>query len=442
MRIMRLISSRRGMERAGERGPVRVCFLIDELSRAGTETQLVALIQHLDRQRVAPYLCLLRGDKRSSRALEPDACPILRLNVRSLRAPAALGAAVRLARYLRRNRIEVLQVYFRDSAYFGVLVGRLAGVGCIVRTRNNLGYTLTRLDCRLGRLCNHLVDYTLANCAACRDAAVAEEGQPRKAAVVMENGVDLARFAGVSTIRGLRTPVRVGILANLRPVKELDVFLRAAAQVCQARRDMCFTIGGEGELRAALQRMVWDLGLDQQVALAGAVSDVPAFLAEQDICVLCSRSEGLSNAVLEYMAAGRAIVATAVGGTPHLIEPGRHGLLVPAGDAGALAAALRRLLDEPGLAGRLAAAARQRAHDNFSRERMVERFEAFFEACARSSAPGAYATGPPPGPVAYAPGSERRVVAHAAGSERNLIGKEAHALAAARLHVPVRAPTL
>jgi glycosyltransferase involved in cell wall biosynthesis len=363
--------------------PVRVCFLIDELSRAGTETQLVALIRRLDRRRVRPFLCLLRGDHPRSRALEPDCCPVLRLDVPKLCAPAALGQALRMARFLRRQRIDVLQVYFRDSTYFGVLVGRLAGVPCIVRTRNNLGYALTALDRRLGRLCNRLADFTLANCAACRDAALADEGPPRNSVVVLENGVDLARFANVPTIRAFRDPPRVGAISNLRPVKGLDVFIRAAADVARSHPGAVFTVGGEGTMREELEGLAGDLGLAERFELPGAVADVPTFLHRLDVCVLCSRSEGLSNAVLEYMAAGRPVVATAVGGTPELIEDGVHGLLVPPGDAAALAAAVRRLLDDPALAVRLAAAARRRARERFGRERMIARFEAFYESCAR-----------------------------------------------------------
>src|SRR4051794_10638623 len=88
------------------RPPVRVCFLIDELATAGTETQLLALIRGLDRGRVRPYLCLLRGESAASGALEPDCCPVLRLGVGRLRSPATLLNAWHFARFLRRERID------------------------------------------------------------------------------------------------------------------------------------------------------------------------------------------------------------------------------------------------------------------------------------------------------------------------------------------------
>jgi glycosyltransferase involved in cell wall biosynthesis len=361
--------------------PVRVCFLIDELGRAGTETQLVALIRALDRRRVLPYLCLLRGTSAASRALEPDDCPVLRLGVGSLASSGMPGKMLRFLRFLRRERIDILQVYFPDSTYFGVVAGWLAGVPRVVRTCNNLGHALTPLHRRLGRLCNYLTDFTVANCAACRDATLAAEGPPRKAALVLRNAVDLDRFADVASIGRFRRPARVGVLANLRPVKDLELFVRSAAAVARTHPDTAFAIGGEGELRPRLERLVRSLGLDGRFHLPGAVADVPAFVAGLDICVLCSRSEGLSNALLEYMACGRPVVATAVGATPELIEPGVHGLLVPPGDVDALTGALRRLLDDPVLAARLGAAARRRVEDSYGRAAMVRRFEAFYADC-------------------------------------------------------------
>src|SRR5438067_8721948 len=103
---------------------MRVCFMIDQLSAAGTEMQLLALIRHLDRSRVQPYLCLLKGMEPESRSLEPKDCPVIRLDVRSLHHPETLGKAMHFARFLRKERIEAMQVYFPDSTNFGVTVAR------------------------------------------------------------------------------------------------------------------------------------------------------------------------------------------------------------------------------------------------------------------------------------------------------------------------------
>jgi glycosyltransferase involved in cell wall biosynthesis len=349
--------------------------MIDELTKAGTETQLVALIRHLDRARVEPYLCLLRGMDQRSRELEPADCPVLRLGVGSLSRPSALAAAWRLARFLRRERIDVFQAYFPESTYFGVPAAWLAGVPRIHRTRNNLGYWMTPWHRRLGRLCDLLSDGLVANCDACRDAVVSDEGLAPERVTVLENGVDLSRFPEVPA--PARTG-RVGVTANLRPVKGLDVFVRAAAEVAAAHPGASFHLAGDGPLRDDLGQLGHELGLGTRLALLGSMADVPGFLAGLDVAVLPSLSEGMSNALLEYMAAGRAVVATAVGGNVRLIEDGVSGLLVPPGDAPRLAAAIGRLLSDSALAARLGAAARQRVEEHYSRPAMVRRFETYY----------------------------------------------------------------
>lgn len=359
--------------------PVRVCFLIDELAPAGTESQLLALIRHLDRHRVWPYLCLLRGDKPVSQALEPDDCPILRLHVGALRHPGTLLRAGRFLRFLRRERIDVVQAYFPDSSYFGIPVAWLAGVKHRLRTRNNIGHSQTPLHRRLGRALNVFTTRTIANCAAARRALLEAE-QPRpETVVVLENGVDLDRFVGIPslTARAVAEP-HIGVVANLRPVKGLKKFVSAAARVSIRFPRARFAVAGEGELRSDLERQVAAEGLAGRFKLPGCVSDVPGFLADLDVAVLSSHAEGMSNAVLEYMAAGRPIVATAVGATPDLIADGVHGLLVPPRDAVRLADAIERLLDDRDLAQRLGAAARRRALEHYSREAMVRRFEQFY----------------------------------------------------------------
>jgi glycosyltransferase involved in cell wall biosynthesis len=358
--------------------------MIDELSQAGTECQLVALIQNLSRRRVLPHLCLLRGDQVSSRTLEPADCPIIRLGVQSLHHPSTLLKALRLARFLRRHHIDVFQVYFPDSSYLGVPVARLAGVRHVVRTRNNLGYWMTGVHRWLGALCNRGTEVLVANCEACRRAVIADEGIDPRRVVVLENGVDMARFAEPVLRQEPAGSRRVGIVANLRPVKNLDLFVRAAAVIAARHPHVTFHMAGEGELRPVLERLLSELELAGSLFLHGSVVDIPGFLAGLDIAVLCSRSEGMSNALLEYMAAGKAIVATDVGANGQLIEHGVHGLLVAPGDAAALAGALHRLLDDESLAARLASAARLKAETEYSREAMVRRFEDFYETLTRT----------------------------------------------------------
>jgi glycosyltransferase involved in cell wall biosynthesis len=372
--------------------PVRVCFLIDELASAGTETQLVALIRHLDRTRVQPYLVLLRGDNAVSQHLEPEDCPIMRLGVGSLRHPRTALRAIQFIHFLCRERIDVLQAYFPDSTYFGIPAAWMAGVPYRLRTRNNIGHWLTRAHRILGRTLNLFTSATITNCEAAKRALLADEQPDPKRVVVLENGVDLERFLAIDwPDERART---IGAAANLRAVKGLDGLIASAAQLHIEFPNVRFQIAGEGEDRPKLEESIRANGLVDHFHLCGAEKEIPRFLAGLDIAVLPSLAEGMSNALLEYMAAARPIVATAVGATPELIRDGIDGLLVPAGDVDALTKAIRRLLTDRTLACRLGASARERVVQRYSRAAMVRRFEEFYTQLAFRANRGCHADQP------------------------------------------------
>jgi L-malate glycosyltransferase len=365
-----------------DRQPVHVCFVIDRLTRAGTETQLLALIRHLDRKKVRPSLCLLNGDG-SSNDLYPDDCPAFELGLKKLLSPRAIAAATRLASFWRKQQTDVVVTYFLDSTYLAVPIARVCGIRHVVRVRNNAGYWLTPFHRRLGRIIGKFCSVTLTNSEDGRQALVANEGLPTGQVRVIENGVDLDRFPVTRPPDTGGQAVRIGAVANLRAVKNIDGLVRATAVVCRADSRVRFEVAGEGDERPNLESQIRAAGLGDRFTLSGIARDVPGFLAGLDIAVLCSHSESMSNALLEYMAAGRAIVATDVGSNGRVVRHEREGLIVARGDDEALAKAIERLLSDPGLARRLGAAARERAASEFSRGAMVRRFEEFFSSLVK-----------------------------------------------------------
>jgi len=360
--------------------PIRVSFLIDNLSRAGTESQLLALLRNLDRRVIEPSLVLLNGEGDESRALEPDNCEVIRLGVTRLLGAHSFLAARRLHRYWRETRPDIVQAYFMDSAYYGVPVAKAAGVRKIVRVRNNLGYWLTHKHRMLGRVLRPWVDIVLTNTDAGREQLVANEGLAANRVAVIENGVDLERFPVISALPN--QSITIGCVANLREVKNIDGFMRAAKIVCDRFPDVLFEVAGDGELRPNLEHLRTKLDLTDRFLLRGSVADVPGFLSSLSIAVLPSHSEGMSNALLEYMAAGRAIVATDVGANATLIHHEVHGLIVPPRDDAALASAIMRLVSDAMLAHRLGVTARSRVEQEYSRAAMCRRFEAFYRQLA------------------------------------------------------------
>ncbi|NQT14976.1 MAG: glycosyltransferase, partial [Planctomycetes bacterium] len=281
----RLASSnkKRAVPSGASRRPVRVCFMIDNLSGSttravvgGTETQLLSLIEGVDRTKIRPHLCLLDGTNEASRSLEPEGCPVLRLGLRSLARPRLAASAWRFVRFLRRERIDVLQVSFPDSTCFAVPLARLAGVRCIMQTRRNLGHSRpSRLRRGLGGFLNRWIDGTVANCEACREAVIDQEGVRPESVVVLPNGIDLKRFAGIVPVgshSGGRAPI-VGMVANLRPVKGPEVFVEAARVLAKSHGDVVFQIAGGGD-EALFARLIETAGLGGRVELKGCVDDV------------------------------------------------------------------------------------------------------------------------------------------------------------------------
>jgi glycosyltransferase involved in cell wall biosynthesis len=190
-----------------------------------------------------------------------------------------------------------------------------------------------------------------------------------KRARVIRNGVDASQLPFIEH-SGATTDI--GIVGNMtRPVKRTDLFIRAAAIVHRQYPDVNWHIIGDGSLRPELETLSDELGVSSQIAFVGRIEDVTGYLGKLQVGVICSDSEGLSNAILEYMFRGVATVATEVGGNTELVEDGETGLTVPPDNADALAAALIRLIEQPESRQTMARAARDRVEQGYSWERCL-----------------------------------------------------------------------
>lgn len=350
---------------------VSVCFVIDNLARAGTESQLLLLLRQLDRTKVLPYLCLLDGHDIVSRTLEPGDVPILRLGVRRLISLHALRQAYSFWRFLRARRIDIVQTYFTDSTRFAAPIARAAGVRAVFGSRRNIGHWMTKKDEWIACVYNRLfIDKIIANCEAARDAIVKQEGVKSQDVVVIPNGIDIDRFKNIPpwqpNVGGV--PFKVGMVGNLRKVKGIDIFIRAAQHVLNEHPQTQFEIAGGGD-RTPYQTLIDELDLNNKIRLVGAVADVPAFLATLDVAVLPSRAEGLSNVLLEYMAAGRPIVATDVGASAAALGPIAVDCCVPVCDHLLIADGINRMLKNSELASSLAQSAQKRAFTVLCKQR-------------------------------------------------------------------------
>ncbi|MBI4577501.1 MAG: glycosyltransferase [Planctomycetes bacterium] len=365
------------------RSPGEVLLVVDKMPRAGTQLHVATLARGLAvRGQPVRVVCLLEGGDLAEE-LRSEGLPVESLDLSARPVASRLPTAVLgLRRIAARQRPWVLQghLYFANLAC--VLAGGLLGGGVRVYTGHRQCERVREPRAALGRrLIHRLGCRAVANAQAVARHLVASEGADPARVAVIPNGIDAARFRQPPGTRervrrslGIPTGSPVAIqVANLNAGKGHRDLLEAAARVVVRGPRLHLLLVGEGPEAESLRRLAEGLGIGASVHLLGSRRDVPALLAAADLAVLSSHTEGFSNALLEYAAAGLPALATRVGGNAEVVVEAETGLLVPPRDPAALAGALGGLLADPPRLRALGEAARGRAEGCFSVEALVER---------------------------------------------------------------------
>jgi glycosyltransferase involved in cell wall biosynthesis len=372
------------VEEAGSQrqAALRVCLVIGQLGLGGTEKQVVLLAEGLRQRGVDVCVAVLTGDGPRGDALRAAGVPVVHLGLRPSPGwrvvPQFVAVLGRLTRHLRRFRPDVVHAFLFHSYVLGAPAARLAGVPAVIAGRRSLDdFTRGRpLALAVERIATALTQRLVANADAVAVRVRSTERVPDRKLSVIYNGLPPAAFEPAEAAE-LDTPHPVVLcVANLHSYKGHADLLAAAALLGDRGRPCTLALAGEGPQRVALRHLAGRLGID--VRLLGARTDVDRLLARADVVVLPSTTEGMSNAVMEAMAAGRPVVATAVGGTPELLAAGR-GVLVAPGDPRALADALDEVLGDPAHAARLGRAAREWSRAHLSADTMVHRHLALYD---------------------------------------------------------------
>ena len=363
---------------------MRIAYFAPLLATGGTQRHLQQVLGLLDRGRFVAEVLTLRPGGAVEGELRAAGVAVSSLDVpRSLVAPATWRTIVRAAKRLRANRVEVVHGYQWRPALIGVLVARLARVPLVLASKRSLTGADTGAQ-RAWRRIARSVDTVLVNAQALQ-----EEGERlgmRCRWSLLRNGIDVASFtlgpatAASKAALGLAAdrPV-IGAVGRLEWRKGHDVLVGAMRDLTRHACPPQLLVVGEGPARETLERQAEALGVGRDVHFAGNLDDVRPALTAMDVFVLPSREEGMSNALMEAMAAGRPIVATDVGGNGEVLDRGRHGTLVPGGDASALAHAIAQILAEPATAAQRAIGARDFVGDRWGARAMVGELEAFYE---------------------------------------------------------------
>lgn len=305
----------------------------------------------------------------------------------SFARPNTLLQIARLAKWLRDVRAEVLHVHDFYATLVAVPAAKLAGCKVIVG-RLDLAHWHGRARRALLQALTHVADHVIANADAIRQMLIREERVPSEKISVIHNGIDLQRFDR-RRAEGLKAPlpkvdgpVVVHVANMTHPVKRQEDLLDAIASLERDGRRLNAFLVGDGARRSQLEQQARELGITDRIHFLGHRQDVPAIYAHATLGVLCSTAEGLSNAVIEGMAAGLPMVVTSVGGNPELVADGARGYVVPPKRPRELAAAFARVLDEPERARQMGRAARRFVESELTLERMVARHDELYRKLA------------------------------------------------------------
>jgi glycosyltransferase involved in cell wall biosynthesis len=343
-------------------GRTRVLYVINDLARAGAETQLVALACALPRARYEVRIVVLKERNDFVDVLAAASIPVVALH---RKGPADVGVVWRLAREVRRFRPQVLHSFLFPANLFAAVAGRALGVPrVIVSQRSSYEATLPLTWRWIARAGHRLAHRVIVNSRAALQEELAAGGP----AALLVHVPNAAREAGPVPDRAGDMPSMPFVLSvgQLDVPKGHCVLLAAWPDVVRARPEARLVLVGDGPCHSALGDQARALGVEGSVTLAGFRADAGRFIAACRLLVQPSLTEGMPNAVLEAMSAGRAVVASRVGGLPEIVVDGETGFLVAPGDARALADAILGLLADPERAARLGAAGAARARAGFS----------------------------------------------------------------------------
>jgi L-malate glycosyltransferase len=356
--------------------PARVCLLIGQLGLGGTEKQVVLLAQGLRARGIETSVFLLFEGGPREEALVEAGVPVVHLGfpssaTRLRTVPGSVAAFARLVRHLRRERPDVLHAFLYHSYVTAAPAARLARVKVLVAGRRSLGdfkrgrHVLLALE----RVATSVTDLLVANAESVAEDTIRGEKVRTGKITTVYNGLPDSAFEPAAPAELVAESPVVLCVANLKIYKGHRFLLDAVALLRDRGLPCTLALVGDGPERPALEEQAARLGID--VRFLGTRTDVESLLARADVVVLPSLHEGMSNAVMEAMAAGLPVVATEVGGTAELLR-GR-GLLVPPSDSAALADGLGQVLGDPALAARLGAGARAWSRDNLHVDTMIDK---------------------------------------------------------------------
>jgi glycosyltransferase involved in cell wall biosynthesis len=362
--------------------PLRLAFVITSMPVGGAETLLLNLVRTMDRVRIAPEVVCLKEPGPLGEILAEE----VPLSHSWLRSKYDLSVLWKLARHFRRRQLDaVVTVGAGDKMFWGRLAAKAAGVTVVGSALHSTGWP----DGvgHLNRMLTPITDVFIAVAQSHGQFMVDFERFPADRVQVIRNGIDTDRFVP-DPVSGLRLRLElgvpaesqlVGVVAAMRPEKNLPLFLEVAGRVVEREPQVHFVMVGDGPERPAIEKLIATKGLQQRVHLLGSRSDTPRLLAAWDVFLLTSHNEANPVSILEALACGVPVVSTRVGSVAETVQDGQTGFTVDPGNAEAASERVRYLLAHPRERKKLGEAGRRLVQQTGSLQAMVAGYQDLIE---------------------------------------------------------------
>jgi glycosyltransferase involved in cell wall biosynthesis len=372
--------------------PIKILYIIDELNckLGGTENQLIKLLHGLNKEKF--QVRVLRFKNRSWSQINSSIlqCDESVIDIYKFNRISTYINFIKLIQFIREYKPHVVHTFFPVGNILGVIAARLAGVENTVSSRRDYGEWMNSRYLMATRIANKFVTKIVANSYSVKTLTEKREHTRNGQVEVILNGINTTEFYNIRKDTDLKARLNipehdkvVGIVANFSPVKHHDTFIKAAGEITAVRKDVSFVLVGTGEMQRELESLGASLNIAHKLVFAGPQADVIPYLSIMDVGVNCSVREGLSNAIMEYMAAGIPCVVSNANGNIDLITHDENGYTFEIDDYRTLAKLILGLLDDAATRRKFIKNARRKIEYEMSLEAMLFRFEHFYRSMVR-----------------------------------------------------------
>ncbi len=368
---------------------IKIVLLTDcfsSVTAGGAERQIYELARRLNKSKHDVTIASLEMTAPSKRdTVDINGFKFILFPLRRIYGISGFVQGLNFFKFLKEEKADILMTFHFSSDMWGTILGKLAGVPVIISNRRDMGFWRSRRHIEAYKIINRWVDKIIVNAVATKTKFILEENLKADKVEVIYNGIDILSQTNPDDVIRLKKQFNIKEdeivivhVASLKPVKGHEYLLRAIAQISYTVTHVRLVLIGKDELSGQLQALAQELGIEKHVLFLGSRDDARNLIALADICVLPSLSEGMSNAILEYMASAKPVVTTNVGGNPELIEHGCQGLLCPKENVLELKNALEELIADGHRRLVMGQNGLQKVQKDFSMGKMVSTYESLF----------------------------------------------------------------